>query len=466
MVAVALTSVGLTGVLVVRAVGSEVGELARRDLRLSAAGVSEMAATVYIEAGGWSARSIRAMRHVARSRGDEVAVLGADGSPLPGSPAPDGDDGVRAPVVVDGRRVGTIVATAAAGSLAAARLDRRLWARTDDLALEAALLAGVVALLVALVVALRLARPLDRLTDVARRMEAGEIETRAAGTGGGREIAGLARTMDRLAAALRRQDDLRRATAADVSHELRGALVGIVGRIEALQDGTAPDAALVLGRMESDVLRLRRLTGDVERLAEAQRPGLLLHRRPLDLADLARARLDDWADQLRAGSIALERQVRSAPVEGDPERLAQVLDNLFSNAVRYTDPGGRLTVRCGVRRGEAVLEVEDSGIGIAPEHQARVFDRFWRAPGARERAADGSGVGLAVVSELVRAHGGRVELASRPGRGSTFSVLLPLRTGAAAQVAPAAGVPWRTGATVPLAGTVSVAARAAGPAGR
>jgi len=165
-------------------------------------------------------------------------------------------------------------------------------------------------------------------------------------------------------------------------------------------------------------------------------------------------------------SDALERQVRSAPVEGDPERLAQVLDNLFSNAVRYTDPGGRLTVRCGVRRGEAVLEVEDSGIGIAPEHQARVFDRFWRAPGARERTADGSGVGLAVVSELVRAHGGRVELASRPGRGSTFSVLLPLRTGAAAQVAPAAGVPWRTGATVPLAGTVSVASRAAGPAAR
>jgi two-component system, OmpR family, sensor histidine kinase BaeS len=434
MVAIALTSVAVTGVLVTRAVDAEMRDFTRRDLRFSAANAAEMAAAVYVESGGWTARSVRAVRTVARSRGDVVAVLGPDERPLTGSPAPPGPGGVRAPVRVAGRRVGTVVAThpgAAGAGGAAARLDRHLSTRTDNMLLESGVVAGVLALLASLVVAVRMARPLHRLTEAARRMEAGEIETRAAGSGGGREITGLARTMDRLAAALCRQDDLRRATVADVTHELRGALVGMVARIETLQDGTVPDEGAVLRQMEGDIVRMRRLISDVNRLADAQLPGLLMNRRPVDLAEIVRARVAACADKCRARSITLTQHLTPACVEGDPERLAQVLDNLLANALRYTDPGGRVTVRAGVRGGEAFVEVADSGIGIAPEHIGRIFDRFWRAPGARERASDGSGVGLAVVSEIVRAHSGRVEVSSHPGRGSVFTMALPPARGVA-----------------------------------
>jgi two-component system sensor histidine kinase BaeS len=169
--------------------------------------------------------------------------------------------------------------------------------RLEGPLLEAALVAAVLALVLALLVGLRLARPLHRLTDVAHRMAHGEIETRAAGSGGPRETAEPALTMDRLAAALRRQDELRRATVADIVHELRGALVGVVGRIEALQDGLVVDEKAALERMGRDARRLNRLVDDVLLLAEAQKPSLLVCKRSVDLEELTRERAAAHADR-------------------------------------------------------------------------------------------------------------------------------------------------------------------------
>jgi two-component system, OmpR family, sensor histidine kinase BaeS len=470
MIALALASVAFTALTINGAVDSELRELSQREVRFSAMNGAGLAAGAYLESRGWSERSVRAVLAVARARGDALTVLDADGRLVPGSPAPPPTGGERARVVVGGRQVGTVVAAhpaTAGASGAAQRLDTQLRDRMDDLLLESGAFAGLLALLLALAVALRVARPLHRLTEVASRMVAGEIETRATGSGGGREMTKLAQTMDRLAAALRRQDELRRATVSDVSHELRGALVGVFARVEALRHGLVDDEDAVLRQIDSDAHRVHRLVEDVERLAEAQRPGLLVHKRSIDLAAIVRARVAGHADAARRRSIALRQLIAPARVDGDPERLAQVLDNLLSNALRYTDPGGRVLVRLGVRGGEALIEVSDSGIGIAPRHVERIFDRFWRAPEARSRVADGSGVGLALVSALVRAHDGRVEVDSRPGAGSTFRVLLPVREGppVAAPPAPAIArgpvvIPWlareRADALLQHAGRVGV----------
>jgi two-component system, OmpR family, sensor histidine kinase BaeS len=449
MVLVAVASVAVTALLVNRAVDSELRELSARDLRISAANAAETAAAGYIGDGGWSARSVRALRTVSRAHGEAIAVLGAGGRPVAGSPPvrtvgrPE-----RAAIVVRGRIVGTVVAAPPAeGGLdgAVRRLDQRLQRRMSGLLMAAGLLAGSVALALALLVALRLARPLRRLTDVARRMGAGEIETRAAGAGGGREIARLANTLDRLAATLRRQDEVRRATVSDVTHELRGALVGVVARVEALRTGIADDPPAMLAQIDGDVSRLHRLVDDVGSLSEAQRPALLVRRRPIALDEIVAACAERYADRCAALSIALTQRLAPVRVDGDPERLGQVVDNLLSNALRYTDSGGRIAVTLRVAGGEAAIDVADSGIGIAPEYLARIFDRFWRAPEARARASQGSGVGLALVAALVAVHDGQVEVASRPGCGSTFTVRLPLSEPGAAQaprrrVLPSAGV--------------------------
>jgi two-component system, OmpR family, sensor histidine kinase BaeS len=439
MTVLAIASVLLSAVLVNRAVDSELRELSHRDLRFSATNAAEMAASAYVEAGGWSERPVAALRTVARSRGDDVVVLGADGRPVVGSAASATDwaEGERASVIVRGRPVGTVIAGhVRRGGVdnAAQRLDHRLQARMSGLLLEAGLLAGGLAVLIGLLLALHLARPLQRLTEVARRIGAGEIETRATGAGGGREIARLALTLDRLAAALRRQDDVRRATADDVTHELRGALTGVFARVEAVRHGLVDDQDTALAQIQGDAHRVRRLIDDVAQLAEAQRSGLLIRKRTTDLDAIVHACVAGYTGRCRALSIELTHRIAPVRTIGDPERLAQVVDNLLSNALRYTDPGGTIAVSLEVRDGRAVVEVADTGIGIAPRELDRVFDRFWRSAGARARAADGSGVGLALVSDLVSAHDGRVNVASEPGRGTTFTVALPLRAPAPAAV--------------------------------
>ncbi len=202
--------------------------------------------------------------------------------------------------------------------------------------------------------------------------------------------------------------------------------MGVVARVELLQDGVAQDERAVLAGLVADAARLHRLVDDVHRLVDAQEPALLVHRRPVDLGALARATARSHEEACAARSIALRVVVAPVRVDGDRGRLVQVLDNLLSNAVRYTDAGGRIVVRVRRSGPTAVLSVSDSGIGIAPEHLGRVFDRFWRAGAAVARVPEGSGVGLAVVSDIVRAHGGRVEAASPPGGGAAFTVSLPL----------------------------------------
>ncbi|MDX6723245.1 MAG: two-component system, OmpR family, sensor histidine kinase BaeS [Solirubrobacteraceae bacterium] len=458
MVTLALSSVAATALLINRAVDAELATFAERDLQLAADDAAETAAALYIELGRWSSRSVTALRAAARSRNGTISLLGADGHPLAGSASARAAAGRRAAIVVRGRTVGTVVATRSRAGPAAGpitRLDRRLHGRMDGLLLESGFVAGILALIIASALALRMARPLERLTEVARRMEGGHIEARATGSGGGREMTRLAHTMDRLAAALRRQDELRRATAADVTHELRSALVGVVARIETLQDGVADDPAAVLRRMQGDVRRVHRLVDDVDLLVDAQQPSLLVDRQPLALDEVVRAAVERSEHECAARGIRLTASVAPVQVAGDTARLAQVVDNLLSNAVRYTDPGGRVAVRVRGRGDAAVIEVADSGIGIAPDHVPRVFDRFWRAGAAAERAPDGSGVGLAVVAEIVAAHGGSVRVDSRPAAGTTFTVLLAL-------AAPAAAVPGaapaRNGAPAGAAAQVAASA--------
>jgi len=113
-------------------------------------------------------------------------------------------------------------------------------------------------------------------------------------------------------------------------------------------------------------------------------------------------------------------------VAGDDARIRQVLDNLLSNALRYTDPGGIVTVRSRVDGDHGVIDVADTGIGLAADELPRVFDRFWRSDKSRARSRGGAGIGLAIVRQLVRAHDGMIDVTSHPGEGSTFTVRLPL----------------------------------------
>jgi len=181
--------------------------------------------------------------------------------------------------------------------------------------------------------------------------------------------------------------------------------------------------------MHDEAMRLGRLFDDLSRLADAERPGMLLTLEQVDLAAVVAGQVQVAAAHFEEKGIELVDDLRRALVAGDRGRLDQVVANLLSNALRYTDAGGRVAVTVREERGEALLEVADSGIGIAAEDIPRVFTRFWRGERSRSRATGGAGIGLSIVSELVYAHGGRMELRSAVGEGSTFIVRLPTACG-------------------------------------
>jgi signal transduction histidine kinase len=168
---------------------------------------------------------------------------------------------------------------------------------------------------------------------------------------------------------------------------------------------------------------LGRVIEDLEALASAQAAGLHLQRGPVDLAGVAA----DAAVALRSSfddaGLALSTATIPVTVDGDRDRLHQLTVNLLTNALKYTPRGGTVTLSARPIEGLAKLEVSDTGPGIPADELPHVFERFWRGAGAAR--SSGSGIGLAIVAELAKAHGGRVTVTSTPGRGTTFTVLVP-----------------------------------------
>jgi len=218
-----------------------------------------------------------------------------------------------------------------------------------------------------------------------------------------------------------------------VSHELRTPLTSILGYVEILSEEEAGPLAdeqrRFLEVLERNARRLLRLVGDLLFIAQFESGRFALDAvSELDLADLAAEALHaarPLADD-RQIAISLSCASGRSHLLGDRDRISQVLDNLISNAIKFTAPGGTVSIRVTQAAGEAVVDVEDTGIGIPEAEQEHLFQRFFRASSASQRHIAGVGLGLSIVRAIVEAHGGAIEFASRQGAGTTFRVRLPL----------------------------------------
>jgi signal transduction histidine kinase len=292
----------------------------------------------------------------------------------------------------------------------------------DRLHLVAAAVSAAAALLVAFVLAQTLSHALRRIRSTAQQIEDGDLGARVELTGAP-EVRSVGHALNRLAETLEHEEDVRKSTVADLAHELRTPVNGLLSRIEAAQDGVL-EPATNLEAMHAEALRLTRLLDDIQKLAEAEQPGLLITKEPVDLAEVAQTEADAFAPRFAEKAIDFDVELEPVEVIADEGRLNQVVANLLSNALRYTGEDGR--VRLTVRREGAsgVLDVADTGIGIPPDDLRHIFKRFWRGEKSRSRATGGAGIGLAIVNELVRAHDGWIGVDSTPGKGSTFRVTL------------------------------------------
>ncbi len=263
------------------------------------------------------------------------------------------------------------------------------------------------------------------VTAAARRMERGDLSQRVA-VGSRDEIGQLAHAFNAMADGLAGTEQLRRTMVTDVAHELRTPLTNLRGYLEAVRDGVTEPRPQVIESLYEEAMLLSHLVDDLQDLTLSESGRLILHREPVD----AQALLTSAALALRprACNAGIDLIVDIAPylprVDADPQRIGQVLRNLVSNAVHYTSPGGTVTLSARRRDDVVLLEVRDTGCGIAPEHVPNVFERFYRADPSRARSTGGAGIGLAVVKQLVEAHGGTVGVTSTPGEGSCFSFTL------------------------------------------
>ncbi|MDI5939638.1 MULTISPECIES: sensor histidine kinase [Micromonospora] len=284
--------------------------------------------------------------------------------------------------------------------------------------------------LITVLVGRRLVRPLRALTDATRRPMDEQarvpVTTRD-------EIGLLATALNDLAARREQTEALRKSMVSDVAHELRTPLTNIRSWLEAAQDGLAQPDAQLLSLLLDEALLLQHIIDDLRDLAAADAGDLRIHREPHFVADLLEQVVEAHRGAAEAAGVRLGTELLADPeLPVDGARLRQLVGNVVANAVRHTPAGGSVTVRCAVHDDQVAIAVSDTGTGIAPADQARVFDRFWRADDSRARSTGGSGLGLSIARKLAEAHGGTIGLESVLGRGSTFTIRLPIAEPAAA----------------------------------
>ena len=436
---VALLAVGVLGAVTWIETRDQVSVLVKARNDATARDVAAALGDAYSAAGSWQKADVHSARMLAATSGATLEVRDASGATVTGTggfgPGFGGMMGMaglgaaqtgrlgsarEVPVLAGGRRVGTAVLRFPLATPAAEQQVRSALGRT---VLWGGVLAAALAAVIGLFVARRIALPLRGLTRAARSVAAGDRAARAGGAGEPAELGELARAFDRMAETIEREDALRRAFASDVAHELRTPLAIAQGELEELVDGIQEPTPERLRSLHEEMLRLARIVEDVETLAAAEAAQFRLEREAVDLADVARNVVASMGAQAQASRLELTTQLQSATVDADRARLEQVARNLLSNAVKFTPPGGSVAVSVDSQDGTARLVVEDTGPGIAQDELPHLFERFWRGRSAAGSA--GSGVGLAVVSELVRAHGGQVNANTRPGGGARFTVTLP-----------------------------------------
>jgi signal transduction histidine kinase len=269
----------------------------------------------------------------------------------------------------------------------------------------------------------------EAIAQAANAVSAGNLNQHVPGASAIRELNELGLAFNHMTASLRQSAQAKNAFVADVTHELRTPLTVINGTIETLEDGALDDLAgrgPLLTAMQRETERLIRLVNDLLLLTRADAGTLRMEIRPLDLSALARARCAHLA------GLAAQRRVQlavtgaeSAWALGEPDRLAQVFDNLLENAMRYSAQGSAITVEIACSAGECQCAVRDCGAGIPAEHLAFIFERFYRADASRNRQTGGAGLGLAIVRALILAQRGAISAESKLGQGTTIRFCLP-----------------------------------------
>jgi two-component system sensor histidine kinase TctE len=342
-------------------------------------------------------------------------------------PAPPGD-AVAHDTVHDGRQVRVVSVQAPCGRSICTVLVGETTLKRERLARDILLQSLFPELLIALATLVivwfgvkRGLQPLARLSDEIKARSAGDLRPIDA-AGAPEETRPLVGALNGLLEEVSAASHMQQRFLADASHQLRTPLAGLQAHTELALAQPLPDACRAqLEQVHRATIRTARLANQLLALARAE-PGARSATAKVDLKSIAGGEADAWVRQSLARDIDLGFELDAAPVDGDPFLLREALANLVHNALEYSPRGGRVTVRTGRRNGNAFLEVEDDGPGIAPEERARVLERFYRVPGT---PGTGSGLGLAIVREIAASHAAAMFVADGAAGGCRVGITFP-----------------------------------------
>ncbi len=317
----------------------------------------------------------------------------------------------------------------AIGALVVAKPQAELranWLRLSELLSLAFLIGLVLTGILAWYLSRRITEPVLALSRAADEVAEGHYDVEIPEVPGGGEVGHLAERFGEMAVRLKESEELERNFLMSVSHELRTPLTAIRGHVSAVREGLVEDPELrdeSLGIVEVEATRLERLVGDILDLAKLGARRFTVLHEEVDMERLVDRAYTRFSDEARRREIDYRQEIKDAPtITSDGDRVLQIISNLLSNAFRWTPDGGRIGIELAQRNGVVSVAVEDTGPGIDPAEQDRIFRPFISNDGHT-----GTGLGLAIARELSAALGGRLAVESEPGRGSRFVLVLPSR---------------------------------------
>ncbi|MCC5987466.1 MAG: HAMP domain-containing protein [Pararhodobacter sp.] len=282
--------------------------------------------------------------------------------------------------------------------------------------LSAIAVAVGLAILLSFVLTRQVLKPLRAMQDATQRLSDGDYDARVAVTTRD-ELAELAHALNSMADSLAHTEELRRRLVADVAHELRTPLTNLRGYLEGFADGVVAPSPATLDMLHSEVVRLERLVDDLHQLSQVDASEIELRLEDIDLSHLVDRLVALQRSTIEARELSFKIMISpdARRLTADPDKLSQILRNLLENACRFTPVGGKVRISSKGEGARHLIEVANTGPGIAPDDMSRIFERFYRAEKSRSRERGGAGIGLAIVKGLAEAHGGTVGAESREG---------------------------------------------------
>ncbi len=303
--------------------------------------------------------------------------------------------------------------------------DLQFISTLNTLIVWAGVISAALALVIGMIVSGQMSRPIARVIDKARRIADGSYGATITNKTKTKEIKQLVDTVNKLADTLQKQEERSTQASNDIAHELRTPLATMQGNLEAMMDGVMDVTPERLKVLHDEILRINRLVGDLAELARYERREAALHKTPVDLSELVAQAVAVVKDDFIKEGKSLHFEGTPQTLTADRDKLNQVVLNLLSNALKYSRPGDATKVTLTGDAHKVWIKVADTGIGISKADLPYIFERFYRADKSRSRKSGGSGIGLTIVKSVVAAHGGTVEVQSRAGEGTEFTVTLP-----------------------------------------